>query len=311
MTATERIVNCLLERKERGERGGGACRPRERGEESEAAQPPKKRGEEEEKRKGSGGAAARKRREKRGEGKKRRRRSRRRKREKKRERRAAAPPVSKRSRKQRFLFFCWGLFSWGAFSFFFSPAPSLPLCIAILSRKFPSSLLSGGRAFMSAKILFRRPFGDLSAILRRNPYNNLIPSLLRFYPPNQPQPPINQPYTPIPPINPTPPILPIPPIKPIHPISPICLVCCNIIAAKKPPCPGHQPRASSCGRPFMAVKNPLPSTPLLCGVHLPSLNFLYITFLHKKNSPRLQTALRLVVEFWNQSNFHFRNDNWY
>lgn len=39
--------------------------------------------------------------------------------------------------------------------------------------------------------------------------------------------------------------------------------------------------------------------------------FLYITFLHKKNSPRLQTALRLVVEFWNQSNFHFRNDKWY
>ena len=34
-------------------------------------------------------------------------------------------------------------------------------------------------------------------------------------------------------------------------------------------------------------------------------------FFAQKNSPRLQTALRLVVEFWNQSNFHFRNDNWY
>ena len=139
---------------------------------------------------------------------------------------------------------------------------------------------------MSAKILFRRPFGDPSAVLRRNPCNPLIPSLLRFYPPNQPQPPINQPYTPIPPINPTPPILPIPPIKPIHPISPICLVCCNFIAAKKPPCQGHQSRASSCGRPFMAVKNPLPSTPLLCGVHLPSLNF-YTSFFCTKKTVRV------------------------
>ena len=137
---------------------------------------------------------------------------------------------------------------------------------------------------MSAKIPSRRPFGDPSAILRRNLCNPLIPSLLQFYPPNQPQLSINQPYTPIPPINPTPPILPIPPIKPIRPISPICLVCCNFIAAKKPPCPGHQPRASSCGRPFMAVKNPFHSMPLLCGVHLPFLNFLYITFLHKKKA---------------------------
>ena len=94
---------------------------------------------------------------------------------------------------------------------------------------------------MSAKILFRRPFGDPSAILRRNPCNHLIPNYLQFQPLTPSQPTINQLNTPIPPINPTPPILPIPPIKPIHPISPICLVCCNFIAAKKPLCPGHQP----------------------------------------------------------------------
>ena len=148
------------------------------GEGEGAAQPPERSARGEAKRRG--GAAAHKRREKRGEGKKRRRRSRRRKREKKRERRAAQPPVSKRSRKQRFLFFCWGLFSWGAFSFFFSPAPSLPLCVAILSRQFPGSLSSGGRAFMSAKIPSRRPFGDPSAILRRNLCNPLIPNHLQF-----------------------------------------------------------------------------------------------------------------------------------
>ena len=131
-----------------------------------AAQPPERSARGEAKRRG--GAAAHKRREKRG------------KREKKRERRAAQPPVSKRSRKQRFLFFCWGLFSWGGFFFFSRLAPSLPLCVAILSRQFPSSLSSGGRAFMSAKILFRRPFGDPSAILRRNPCNRLIPNHLQF-----------------------------------------------------------------------------------------------------------------------------------
>ena len=192
----------MFDREERGEGEGGRRQPptrargsvrrrsRRRSEEKRkrsgrgrAAQPPERSARGEAKRRG--GAAAHKRREKRGEGKKRRRRSRRRKREKKRERRAAQPPVSKRSRKQRFLFFCWGLFSWGAFSFFSCPAPSLPLCVAILSRQFPGSLSSGGRAFMSAKILFRRPFGDPSAILRRNPRNPLIPNLLRFYPPKQ------------------------------------------------------------------------------------------------------------------------------
>ena len=102
----------------------------------------------------------------------------------------------------------------GGFFFFFSPAPSLPLCVAILSRQFPGSLSSGGRAFMSAKILFRRPFVAPSAILRRNSRNPLIPNLLQFHPPNQPQPPINQLYTPISPISPIPPIHPIKPNVP-------------------------------------------------------------------------------------------------
>ena len=165
MTVTERIVNCLIERREERARGAAPAAHESAGE-SEAAQPPERSARGEAKRRG--GAAAHKRREKRGEGKKRRRRSRRRKREKKRERRAAQPPVSKRSRKQRFLFFCWGLFFLGGLCLFFSPAPFLPLCIAILSRQFPGSLSSGGRACMSAKILFRRPFGDPSAVLRRS-----------------------------------------------------------------------------------------------------------------------------------------------
>ena len=136
----------MIERKERGKRGGGASRPRERGgerggaaaegsgreaegvgrrsrpkearEEKQrggAAQPPT-RGERSAERARKGGGAAAEGREKRSESL-----------------RAAAPPVSKRSRKQRFLFFCWGLFSCGAFSFFFSPAPSLLVSYVAIS----------------------------------------------------------------------------------------------------------------------------------------------------------------------------------
>ena len=72
------------------------------------------------------------------------------------------------------------------------------------------------------------------------------------------------------------------PLDPFTPLAPFVLYAANFIAAKKPPCLGHQSRASSCGRPFMAVKNPLPSTPLLCGVHLPSLNFYTSLFCTKK-----------------------------
>ena len=199
------------EERERGERGRRQPPTRARG--REAAQPPKKR-----KRSGRGraaqppvrsargeakrrgGAAAHKRREKRGEGKKRRRRSRRRKREKKRERRAAQPPVSKRSRKQRFLFFCWGLFSCGAFSFFSPPAPSLLVSYVAISLQRLRLALGRLRPFFHCVSRFSRdnnfqfsvftfqfrfpsrcPFGGLSATLRRNPRIYLETSPIRIH----------------------------------------------------------------------------------------------------------------------------------
>ena len=71
--------------------------------------------------------------------------------------------------------------------------------------------------------------------------------------------------------NPKQPIRPIPPIRPIKPIScsaccrataTPCLVCCNFIAAKKSPCPGHQSRPALSNTPkklhFYPTENQLP-----------------------------------------------------
>jgi hypothetical protein len=175
----------LIERKE--ERARGRRQPPTRARGREAAQPPERSARGEAKRRG--GAAAHKRREKRGEGNKRRRRSRRRKREKKRERRAAQPPVSKRSRKQRFLFFCWGLFSWGAFSFFLaSRHPFLfrmlqyhcngfvllsdacvrfsTVCrdsVATIIFNFQFSLFNLNSPLVAPSVILRRSFGEIPA----------------------------------------------------------------------------------------------------------------------------------------------------
>ena len=99
-----------------------------------------------------------------------RRRSRRRKREKKRERRAAQPPVSKRSRKQRFLFFCWGLFSWGAFSFFSPPRHPFH-CVSrfcrdnslVLFRPVGGHLCPPKFPLVAPSAILRRPFDEIPA----------------------------------------------------------------------------------------------------------------------------------------------------
>ena len=143
MTATERIVNCLIESKEREEKGGGHQPPtRARGRERRRS---RRRSEEKRKRSGRG--------------------------------RAAQPPVSKRSRKQRFLFFCWGLFFLGVLFLFFSPPRHPPPCVSRFCRDNSLVLFRPVGGHLCPP---KSPLGDPSATFRQNRHNNLIPSLLQF-----------------------------------------------------------------------------------------------------------------------------------